>query len=110
MRVIDASPTTAPATDKSAISQTIHALTKAGWTLDRTDNGEDVRDLDLTDKAAWLVALDEITATDAAHLFVKKGSERGYVWFVLGNDPEEVIADHTLNLTDVIDPLTDRWF
>lgn len=45
-----------------------------------------------------------------AHLYVRKGDETGWVFFVLGNDPEEVINNHTINLSEPLDRLMDSWF
>lgn len=102
-----------PSTDRSAIKQIIAAITDAGWTLDRVDNGEEV--IDLTDPNLDAdrdaEALEQITGTtDAVYLFVVGPSKaEGYVLFVLGNEPFEVAADYTENLNAVIEPLTDRW-
>ena len=97
----------APTTDLGGIQQTIRALKAAGWRLDYVNDGEDEVKVE-TEKDAT----DAITAVDSAHLIVTKdeGCTRGYVFFVLGNDPEEVICDYTTNLSSVIDPLTDGWF
>ena len=97
----------APESDSAAIRQTIRALKAAAWTLDYVDNGEE----DIPVKTEQ-EAIDAITAVDQAWLFVKRTENgvRSYVFFVLGNDPEEVICDHTVDLSPVLDPLTDRWF
>lgn len=97
---------TAPSSDKAAIRQTIRALKAAGWTLDRVYGGED-EDQPVTTETE---AIDAVTAVDDAHLHVKRGAETGWVRFVMGNDPDEVICDRTLTLSDVLDPLTDGWF
>ena len=55
--------------------------------------------------------MDAIMAVDDAFLVVNITPERqGWVRFVLGNAPEEVICDHTVNLSSVIEPLTDSWW
>jgi len=96
----------APSTDRAAATQIIRALIHEGWrprTVD--DGGDDVKVVTVTE------ALDAIFAVDAAHLHVEhRNGEWGWVWFVLGNDPEEVAADYTVNLSDAIDPVTDRWW
>lgn len=95
-----------PNTDRSAISQVIDGLTKAGWTLDRVYNGGDEDEPTPTkDKA-----MEEILAVDDAFLHVKRDGDTGWVRFVMGNDPEEVVCDHTVNLSDAIDPVTDPWW
>lgn len=97
----------APKTDAAAIRQTIRALRAAGYVLDHVDDGGD----EMVKVRTEDEALDAITAVDSAHLFVEHpGPHRAsYVWFVLGNDPEEVIADHGVSLSHVLDPLTERW-
>lgn len=97
-----------PSTDRSAISQIIDGLTKAGWTLDRVFNGGD-EDIDTPTKAE---AMDEILDVDDAFLHVKRtdNSDAGWVRFVMGNDPEEVVCDHTVNLSDAIDPVVRPWW
>jgi hypothetical protein len=97
-----------PTTDRAAIGHVIDGLTKAGWTLDYVNDGED--EVPTPTKAK---ALEAITAVDDAYLFVYEGHKngpQGWVRFVLGNDPEEVVCDHTINLSAAIDPVTDPWW
>lgn len=99
-----------PTTDRGGIQQAIRALKADGWSLDRiSDMGEYILVSNETQ------AIEAIEATGMARLYVKrigfggKGSEWGWVFFVLGNDPEEVICDYTTNLT-CLDTLTDSWY
>jgi hypothetical protein len=94
----------APSSDKAGIRQTIRALRAAGWELDYVWDREET--IDVRTEGA---AVDAVMAVDEAFLNVRRQNETGYVFFVLGNDPEEVICDHTINLSDVLDPLTDAW-
>lgn len=96
----------APKTDEAGIRQTIRALRNAGYVLDYVDDGEE--QVKVTNENE---AVDAITAVDSAHLFVKHndGERASHVWFVLGNSPEEVIADHGISLSHVLDPLMERW-
>jgi hypothetical protein len=34
----------------------------------------------------------------------------GWLFFVLGNDPEEVLNDHTVNVSHLVDPIIDPWW
>jgi len=96
----------APKTDSAAIRQIIRALLAAGYALDYVDDGED--EVKVSTEAE---ALDAITAVDSAHLFVKHPTERAsHVWFVLGNSPDEVAADHGVSLSPVLDPLHHKWW
>lgn len=99
----------APTTDRGGIEQTIRALRAAAWELDFVDDGGDEKVPVTTEPEA----IDAIMAVDVSWLHVKRTDGRfdnGYVFFVLGNDPEEVICDHTVNLSDVLDPLTRSWW
>ena len=101
----------APESDSAAIRQIIRALRKAGWELAYVDDREEQTKVKTEQEA-----IDAITAVDEAFLHLNRrkigdlGPERGYVFFVLGNAPEEVACDYTVNLSDAIDPLTDSWF
>lgn len=97
---------TAPTSDRAGIVQTFEALKKAGWTDPSVWDGEEDTPVTTAKEAA-----DIVMNLDQARLYVKGplGSE-GWVFFVLGNDPDEVICDHTVNLSEVLDPLTQGWF
>lgn len=95
----------APKTDEAGIRQTIRALRNAGYVLDYVDDGGEEVKVTNEDEA-----IDAITAVDNAHLFVTHAEHpASHVWFVLGNDPEEVICDHGVSLSHVLDPLMERW-
>lgn len=95
-----------PSTDSAAIEATIHALLADGWELVAVKDGDD-GNVAVTYRAQ---ARRAITAVDMAHLYVRKGDETGWVFFVLGNDPEEVINNHTINLSEPLGRLMDSWF
>lgn len=97
---------TAPSSDQAAIRQIIRALRADGWVLLLVDNCEE--EIRVRTEAE---AIDAIMAVDAAYLIVAEGTptgNRGWVFFVLGNDPEEVAADYTVNLT-AVDNVTTSW-
>lgn len=95
----------APSSDKAGIRQTVRALKEAGWELDYVDDREEI-----TPVSTETTAIEAVTAVDEAFLHVTRGDDTGYVFFVMGNDPEEVICDHTVNLSVVLDPLTEGWW
>jgi hypothetical protein len=97
---------TAPSSDTAGIRQTIRALKDAGYEVLEVFDGEDTIRV-----KSEREAIEAITAVDDATLFVhKRGDDRNpWVRFVMGNDPEEVICDHVVSLSPVLDPLTDRW-
>lgn len=97
----------APSSDTAAIRQIIRALRAADYPLDSVWDGEE--SVEVSTEAE---AIEAITAVDQAHLYVKTPNRGilGWVFFVLGNDPEEVAADWTVNLSPVLDPLTESWW
>lgn len=98
---------TAPSSDSAAIRQTIRALKAAGYTLDSVWDGVE----ESTPVKNETEALEVIMGLDQAHLYVVQyGSHTGWVFFVLGNEPDEVINDYTLSLEAVIDPLIRSWW
>lgn len=55
-------------------------------------------------------AVEEVMSVDESWLWVRgTDGQLRVVFFVLGNDPEEVICDHSVALTPVLDPLIDSW-
>jgi len=42
---------------------------------------------------------------DEAELIIKKGNERGWILFVMGNDGYDVIADYTTNIEKYMAPI-----
>lgn len=96
---------TNPTTDRDGVEQTWDALTKAGYTIDVVDGaGEEFKGLSRTQ------AVEEVTSCDDGYFRVLEGDQRvGWVWFIFGNSPEEVICDYTVNLEHVIGPLTEGW-
>lgn len=104
-----------PKDDKSAIRLIIRAVRAAGWDLECVDDREEEVKVKTEQEA-----LDAITAVDEAFLVLTRldkqpGSlvklkTRGHIFFVLGNDPEEVACDYTTNLESAIGPLVESWF
>ena len=84
--------------DIQGIRKVIRVLKHDGWTLDSVYNGDE--DIPVATEQA---AIEEITSVDMAYLHVTRGDVRGWALFVLGNGPGEVLCDHTLNLTPLID-------
>ena len=94
-----------PGSDRAGVRRTINTLTRDGWKMAFvTSPGED-KDPVTGPEAA----LDEIMNLDDAFLIVTRGEEEeGWVRFVMGNDPVEVVCDYTVNLT-VVDDMLDTW-
>ena len=97
----------APSSDTAAIRQVIRALKAADYPLVHVYDGEE--EIEVTTETE---AIDAITAVDDAYLYVRTPNRGilGWVRFVMGNDPEEVVCNHTTNLSPVIDPVTKAWW
>jgi len=99
-----------PSNDREAISLIIDGLIAAGCTPTMSrDGGND--DLPYTDKES---ALDWLTSCDESVLFVDlpEGAERksSHIYFVLGNDPEEVACDYGVSISPYLDPIVNPWW
>lgn len=105
-------PGSQPQCDRDGIAMSMNALLNNGWDLFQVWDGEEYVDIFDNNQNT---ALDAIMAVDDAMLIVRRpaidhgsGYESGWVRFVLGNDPGEVICDYTTNLTE-IDKLINTW-
>lgn len=100
----------APSSDKAAIRQVIRALRKAGYTITGGHDGEDFFEVPADVSEDTLID-DYLTVCDDSTLHTwKDGEGNSHVYFVLGNDPEEVVCDHGVSLSPVLDPLTEGWW
>lgn len=100
----------APSTDKAAIRQVIRALKAGGWSLTGVDDGGDyvtIGNDSETEAIEAIMAVDE--ATLAVHRNVEGGRASAWVWFVMGNEPFEVVADHSTDLSPILDALAESW-
>lgn len=100
----------APSSDTAAIRQTIRALRAADHVLIGGHDGED--EFTLAPDATEAEVIEHLTACDDSTLYVRlpNGAGSSHIYFVLGNDPEEVICDHGVSLSPVLDPLTAGWW
>lgn len=96
-----------PSTDSAAIKIALNRLNSAGWKPYAVDQREDepVKVESVSDAVKHVMEVDEAFVL-VKHRETGKG---GWVFFVLGNDPEEVICNHTENLSEVLDPLMEEW-
>lgn len=96
-----------PTSDRAAISRIIDGLIERGCTPLASRDG-DSEDLAYTDKKS---ALDWLTSCDESVLFVRlPDGKTTHVYFVLGNDPEEVASDWGMSLSPYIDPIVEPWW
>lgn len=103
----------APKDDTAGIRQVIRALKANGWEIDSAWDGEEsLENPNETDAIDWVMACDQ------GHIYFKQMSEKypdrvnetGWVFFVLGNDPDEVVCDYTTNLDPTVEDLTRSWW
>ena len=107
---LDLAPT--PRSDRDGIAMAMHTLLSSGWDMCKVWDGEEYTFILGNNQNTAIVA---IMAVDDAMRIVRRpaidhgsGYESGWVRFVLGNDPGEVICDYTTNLTE-IDKLINTW-
>lgn len=98
----------APSSDRAGIRQTVRALKSAGYRPAQVNDGEET--ISVTDCGEAKI-IEALTATDQSWLYVTgaDGTQSSWVYFVLGNDPEEVVCDYSTDLDPVIEPLYDKW-
>ncbi len=103
-----------PSNDKEAITLILEGLEKAGWRCFMVQ--DDVWDQDPDNNvrvASVEEAVETVTGVDEAFAYLSKNTPPGpdaYIYFVLGNDPEEVAADYTTNLDPDLSAIVDPWW
>ncbi len=82
---------------KPEVRSLINALVKAGCVIDSGNNGEDGT-FTLAKCGTMAKFIDNLTACDEAHLFVRTPGKDGlaFVYLVFGNSPGELPSDYTL--------------
>lgn len=105
---------TKPTSDRAAISRVIDGLIEAGCTPTVARDCEN-EDMDYATHTKTAI-LDHLTSGDESVLFVDlpkdnaAGRQSSHVYFVLGNEPMEVVSDHGESLTPYIDPIVQPWW
>ena len=97
-----------PSNEGAAVRALIRAVRADGWVMTVVDDGGD--EDEIIPVRTEGEALEAIFAVDEAYLYFTRSGERAWIRFVLGNEPEEVACDYTVNLSDAIDPVTDKWW
>lgn len=88
------------AVEKRIASAVIRSGLNAGYTITVND-GEGMPVKRSSDHDVILAAMFSV---DEEHLeFFKEGKRVGWVFFVYGNDGWDVICDHTVNLSDILE-------
>lgn len=96
-----------PSSDREAISSIISGLTKAGVKMLSVVDGAN-EEFAFEDKKE---ALDNLTSCDESVLNVLlPDGKQSHIYFVLGNDPEEVACDYGVSLSPFLDPIIQPWW
>ena len=103
-----------PRDDVSGVRQTLRALTRGGWKvthLEYSDGDQEViPNLCREDEMIELIMSTDDMFVHVRHVAAdEQADELAWVYFVFGNSPDEVICNHTLNLSTVLDPLLKKW-
>lgn len=99
-----------PSNDKEAITLILEGISQKGVTIVSVMDDTWSPD-ERTQVTEVQEAIDLSTGVDEAYVFVlTPDQEEGWIRFILGNDPEEVVNDHTINLSDFLDPIIDPWW
>lgn len=100
----------APSSDGAGIRQVIRALRAEGYVITGVHDGDD-HVAGITAETPEHILVANLTACDDSALYVRTPEGRdSHVYFVLGNDPEEVVCDYGVSLEPVIGPLTEGWW
>ena len=51
-----------------------------------------------------------IMSVDQSMVVMHFGGHTGWLFFVLGNAPIEVLADHSVNMESFVRPIVDPWW
>ena len=91
--------------ERSIVKLTIQTLLDAGCRLtinlhNDTENNKRDEIKDFTEHT-----LDDVMASDSEYLFV---NDDNWVYFIFGNDGWDVIADYSLGIEKIMDPLIDE--
>jgi hypothetical protein len=97
----------APSTDKAGVKKVYKALTEAGMSIVVIDGaGEEFHNLTTEEQV-----ISEVMSCDDGYFVAYHDGERiGFVWFVYGNSPEEVVSDYSVSLDYLLGPLTESWY
>lgn len=106
-----------PSNDTEAITLILQGLADKGWTCymvqDDTysnDTADNVRVSSIDE------AVEVCTGVDEAFAYLLKGDDKAengpsaWIYFVLGNEPEEVASNYTTNLDPDLDNIVQPWW
>jgi hypothetical protein len=96
-----------PSNDREAVTLILQGLVDKGHVLDQVQDDTWSSDpADNTKVSTVAEAVELVMGVDEAFVIF----ENGYIYFVMGNDPEEVACDYTVNLDPDLSNITDPWW
>lgn len=103
-------PTTIkPKSDREAVTLIVEGLSQQGLMPEKVYNGDEYVEVSTVEEA-----IEEIMAVDGATLWVDLGKGHAprysFLFFVLGNEPYEVLADYGVTMSQFVDPICDPWW
>jgi hypothetical protein len=97
--------------ERMAVRMILQHVVDNGWRIDGVDDGGE----EVVPAATVAEAHEAVFAVDEARVYVSKKvpgptgyptdneTKRGWMYFTLGNDPEEVLSDYTVNIAELDD-------
>jgi hypothetical protein len=102
----------APSNDREAVTLILQGLLDVGVTIRGGNNGEDAERF-----TTLQAAVDYVFEVDECDIYVtlpkpdpETGVTRTHLFFVLGNEPIEVLCDHGVSLSEYVDPIVTPWW
>lgn len=77
----------------------LQSLAEQGWQIGGSDGEED---FEFTED--WKVLYQQLFETDEFFVTLRKGGEEGWIHLIYGNSPQEMISNHTINITKATIP------
>lgn len=99
-----------PSNDREAVTLILDGLVEKGWSV--IEVADDTYNTNEREEVSTVAeAVDLVMGVDEAYVFLQKSPKRiQYIFFVLGNDPEEVACDYTVGLDPDLSNITDPWW
>lgn len=94
------------------IGSLLKTIQDHGFELSGVDDGDgNATQLKGTPREQRQRAKEIIDSVDESHLYVTKDEKTFWIFIVLGNDPEETVADYTSNagLDKAFDEFANKW-
>lgn len=106
-----------PSNDKEAVTLILEGLVKAGCSVvsvqqDYHDIEDQTAFTDISEAVELCMEVDTCVVyvnTPEYVLDPEDPRPECFIWFVFGNDPEEVACDYSTSLSEYLDPIIDPW-